>query len=44
MERGKSPKQEYTIDERGLDYARIANPSYRKMLVKAFAPSHSLIR
>lgn len=31
-------------DEQGLDYARIANPIYRKMLVKAFAPSHTLIR
>lgn len=31
-------------DEHGLDYARIANPIYRKMLVKAFAPSHTLIR
>lgn len=31
-------------DEHGLDYARIANPIYRKMLVKAFAPSHALIR
>lgn len=31
-------------DENGLDYARIANPIYRKMLVKAFAPSHTLIR
>jgi hypothetical protein len=31
-------------DEQGLDYARIANPIYRKMLVKAFAPSHTLVR
>lgn len=31
-------------DEQGLDYARMANPIYRKMLVKAFAPSHDLIR
>ena len=31
-------------DEQGIDYARIANPIYRKMLVKAFAPSHDLIR
>lgn len=31
-------------DEQGLDYARIANSIYRKMLVKAFAPSHALIR
>ncbi len=25
-------------------YARIANPIYRKMLVKAFAPTHSIMR
>jgi hypothetical protein len=31
-------------DENGLDYARVANPIYRKMLIKAFAPSHTLIR
>ncbi|MFN8493017.1 MAG: AAA family ATPase [Caldilineaceae bacterium] len=31
-------------DEQGIDYARIANPIYRKLLVKAFAPSHPLIR
>lgn len=31
-------------DEQGIDYARIANPIYRKVLVKAFAPSHDLIR
>lgn len=31
-------------DERGGEYARIANPIYRKMLVKAFAPSDAIIR
>lgn len=31
-------------DEQGGDYARIANPIYRKLLIKAFAPAHSLIR
>lgn len=31
-------------DEQGIDYARMANPIYRKILVKAFAPSHPLIR
>lgn len=31
-------------DERGVEYARIANSLYRKMLVKAFAPAHDLIR
>lgn len=31
-------------DEHGIDYARLANPIYRKMLIKAFAPSHDLIR
>ena len=31
-------------DEYGSDYARIANPIYQKLLVKTFAPSHSLIR
>ena len=31
-------------DENRLDYARIANPIYRKMLLKAFAPTHALIR
>lgn len=31
------------IDERAVEYARIANPIYGKMLVKAFAPTHMLI-
>lgn len=31
-------------DEHGIDYARLANPIYRKMLIKAFAPTHDLIR
>lgn len=31
-------------DEHGVDYARLANSIYRKMLIKAFAPSHDLIR
>lgn len=31
-------------DENGLPYARIANPIYRKMLAKAFAPTHAVIR
>jgi type II secretory pathway predicted ATPase ExeA len=31
-------------DESGLPYARIANPIYRRMLVKAFAPAHPLIQ
>ncbi|MCE7986735.1 MAG: hypothetical protein DYG89_36640 [Caldilinea sp. CFX5] len=31
-------------DEQGVDYARLANPIYRKMLIKAFAPTHDLIR
>ncbi|MEM7532435.1 MAG: AAA-like domain-containing protein [Chloroflexota bacterium] len=31
-------------DEYGSEYARIANPIYQKLLVKTFAPSHSLIR
>ena len=30
-------------DEAGLPYACIANPIYRRMLVKAFAPAHPLI-
>ncbi|MFN8491928.1 MAG: ATP-binding protein [Caldilineaceae bacterium] len=28
----------------GIEYARIANPIYRKLLVKALAPSHTLIQ
>ncbi len=31
-------------DEAGLRYARIANPIYRRMLVKAFAPAHRIIQ
>ncbi|MEZ4733593.1 MAG: AAA-like domain-containing protein [Caldilineaceae bacterium] len=31
-------------DEHGVDYARMANPLYRKMLIKAFAPTHDFIR
>lgn len=31
-------------DEHGVDYAHLANPIYRKMLIKAFAPTHDLIR
>lgn len=31
-------------DDDGVDYARLANPIYRKMLIKAFAPTHDLIR
>jgi hypothetical protein len=31
-------------DEQGIEYARMANPIYRKMLVKTFAPTHALIK
>jgi hypothetical protein len=31
-------------DEQGKPYARIANPIYQRMLIKAFAPSHQLIQ
>jgi len=30
-------------DDRGVEYARIANPIYQKVLIKAFAPRHALI-
>lgn len=30
-------------DDYGIEYARIANPIYGKMLVKAFAPRHTVI-
>ena len=29
-------------DQHGIAYARVANPIYQKILVKAFAPTHSL--
>ena len=31
-------------DQNGVEYARIANPIYQKILVKAFAPTHSIMR
>jgi len=32
------------LDDLGVEYARIANPIYQKVLIKAFAPKNTLIR